>query len=99
MKNLKQMIHDWTAPPVVEKVETNSEEKQKKEPWVEVVSDGVDPIKGIHMKLDWNPEFVVYLRQHGYTGASEETVVGKWLVDLYKHISDQIEGQQRNEFE
>lgn len=100
LKGLKKALHEWTADEVqVEKVETNNKEKDSDEPWVEVVSDGIDPLKGLHMKLDWNDAFIVYLRNSGYTGAADETVVGKWLVDLYKHISDQLESQQRNAFE
>jgi hypothetical protein len=100
MPGIKELLHKWTAPEVqVEKVETNNKDKDGDEPWVEVVSDGLDPLKGLHMKLDWNDHFIVYLRTHGYTGASDETVVGKWLVDLYKHISDQLESTQRNAFE
>lgn len=96
---LMNAIHRWTAPPSVEKVDTKNADKEKNEPWVDIVSDGLDPIKGLHMKLDWNDAFIVYLRQNGYTGAADETVVGKWLVDLYRHISDQLESEQTNQFQ
>jgi hypothetical protein len=98
LNGIKKTLHDWTAPKV-QKVETNNAAKDSEEPWVEIVGEGLDPLKGLKIDLDWNQAFIVYLRTHGYTGAGDETVVGKWLVDLYKQISDDLEAPQRNKYE
>lgn len=53
----------------------------KREPWVNVVSMGVDPnqITQGFFELDWNDEFVKMLQNAGITGTSDEDVVNKWF--------------------
>ena len=51
----------------------------KKENHFSIVSDHIDPQRGIELKLDWDDDFIRYLRSHGYNGASDEIVVQKWL--------------------
>lgn len=59
-------------------------------PHVEIVGEVVDPKHGVKLELDWNPEFIEYLKQGGITGANEEQIVGKWLSMLYKNTADQL---------
>ena len=61
------------------------------EPWVEIRSAVVDPVKGIQIELDWNPAFVQYLKDNGMTGQDEETVVQKWLAFLYEDLVNRLE--------
>lgn len=59
--------------------EVNESIKQKKENHFSIVSDKIDPVRGIELKLDWDDDFIRYLRANGYHGASDEIVVQKWL--------------------
>ena len=62
------------------------------EPFVVVKSSKYDPLKGIHMELDWNTSFVKILRKNGYTGTTEEDVVSKWFASLSKQVADDMGG-------
>lgn len=59
------------------------------EPWVTILSIETDPDapSNGNIELDWNDEFVVYLQDHGYIGATEELVVDMWLGELCKNIA------------
>ena len=61
------------------------------EPWVEIKSAVVDPVKGIQIELDWNAAFVEYLRENGLTGQDDETIVQKWLAFLYEDLVNRLE--------
>jgi hypothetical protein len=69
------------------------------EPWVQIIGDSVDPDRGIKIELDWNPAFVTYLKNSGYSGTSDEAIVQKWLAHLYKHVIEKLSDTQTNEFE
>lgn len=73
--------------------------RNEKEPWVRVVGENIDPVKGIQIELDWNDAFVVYLRNNGYTGSSDEAIVQKWLAHLYKHLMEEMNPTQKSTFE
>lgn len=56
------------------------------EPWAKVISSDYDyeqGASGFSIELDWNEQFVVYLRMHGYVGDTAEKVVNHWLVDVW----------------
>lgn len=56
------------------------------EPWVSVLDTHVnkDNIRNGFFELDWNPEFIVQLKQAGYgfDGDPEEEIVDRWFRDL-----------------
>jgi hypothetical protein len=58
----------------------------KGEPWVAVLDTHVnkDNIRNGFFELDWNPEFIVQLKQAGYgfEGDPEEEIVDRWFRDL-----------------
>lgn len=56
--------------------------KKKTEPYVSVLEDHYDPEHGHKFKLDWNDEFVEYLKTNGYTGSTDEQIVEKWMQDI-----------------
>jgi hypothetical protein len=60
----------------------------KEEPKVDVLKFDFDPKnpKLGSIELDWNPEFVELLTQHGYFGNTEEEIVDKWLNDVCRTI-------------
>jgi len=61
------------------------------EPWVEIKSDRIDPIKGLVIELDWNDAFIQYLKDNGITGRDPETAVQKWIAMLYQNILGELE--------
>jgi len=92
--------YDELVKPGIKTVETTEKEKKNlEEPWVEVVACGIDPIKGLQYELDWNQAFITYLRNSGYNGAADETIVGKWMVDLWKQTSDELNPPTNNEYQ
>lgn len=61
------------------------------EPWVEIVGESIDPVKGIEIKLDWNQSFIKYLVENGIEGDDEEIIVQKWLALLYQNLFHKLE--------
>ena len=41
-------------------------------------------------ELDWNEEFVEFLKSHGYTGNRPEEIVDAWLMDVCKNIAGEV---------
>jgi len=68
----------------------NAAHKASSEPWVEVVGEKWDEVKGMEIKLDWNEAFIVRLRELGIAGKDDSTVVHKWLAMLYEDMSERI---------
>jgi hypothetical protein len=62
----------------------------KGEPWVAVLDTHVnkDNIRNGFFELDWNPEFVVQLKQAGYgfDGDPDEEIVDRWFRDLARNV-------------
>jgi hypothetical protein len=61
------------------------------QPEVKVIKmdfDPTDPRQG-SMELEWNDQFIQLLRQHGYTGDSEEALIDAWLNDICRNIIGQ----------
>jgi hypothetical protein len=60
------------------------------EPWVSVLDTHVnkDNIRNGFFELDWNPEFIVQLKQAGYgfDGDPEEEIVDRWFRDLARNM-------------
>jgi len=101
LKKIKKWLHDATK-------DTNAEQEQislsqdipePEEPKVELKAIVHDPDKGIRVDLDWNPEFVEYLRENGYPGTTDEAVVQLWLTHLHKEIIDDLKKEKTNDFE
>jgi hypothetical protein len=68
------------------------------EPWVNVVKAHVDPInpKSGYFELEWNPAFVLFLRQNGYKGMVPEEIVDEWFTDLCRNVG--MDGQAAGDF-
>ncbi|NBP57124.1 hypothetical protein EBU71_11445 [bacterium] len=60
------------------------------EPWVGVLDTHVnkDNIRNGFFELDWNPHFIVQLKQAGYgfDGDKEEDIVDRWFRDIVRNI-------------
>lgn len=63
---------------------------KKGEPWVAVLDTHVnkDNIRNGFFELDWNPEFIVQLKQagYGYDGDPDEEIVDRWFRDLARNM-------------
>ena len=58
----------------------------KNEPWAEIVNSGLDLDKGIegfYFEMDWNPQWIEFLRLHGYVGHTDDQLIEEWLADLF----------------
>lgn len=73
--------------------------KASAEPWVEIKGIVQDPARGIKIELDWNDAFVKYLRQNGYTGADDDTVIQRYIAVLSKQVADDMAEDMVNENE
>ena len=95
-ENLR-VLKDMETKAVVSTAEAQLAEKEAKagpkeratargEPYVAVLDTHVnkDNIRNGFFELDWNPEFIVQLKQAGYgfDGDPEEEIVDRWFRDL-----------------
>ena len=72
--------------------------KDSPEPWVNVIAAHVDPAdpKQGYFELEWNPAFVVFLRNSGYRGIAPEEIVDQWFTDLCRNVG--MDGQAAGDF-
>lgn len=61
------------------------------EPWIEVIGESIDPVRGIEIRLDWNDAFIQYLKENGITGKDEDVIVQKYVAFLYQDLIDKFE--------
>ena len=58
------------------------------EPWVGVLNSEfeatLDGSGGFSLEMDWNHEFIVYLKANGYSGDTESDIVDKWISDIWR---------------
>ena len=61
------------------------------EPYIKVLDTNVDPEnpKYGYFELDWNQHFVNNLKEHGFSGNTDEEVVDHWFSVLYNTIADE----------
>lgn len=44
----------------------------------------------VELALDWDDNFIKYLRRNGFDGTSEEQIIGSWLTIMYKDIAEKM---------
>lgn len=71
--------------------EADEAKRNGTEPWIEIKSADFDPVRGIHIELDWNVAFVQYLKDSGIKARDDETIVQKWLAFLYEDLIGRLE--------
>ncbi len=61
------------------------------EPYIKVLDTNVDPKnpKYGYFELDWNQHFVANLKEHGFSGNTDEEVVDHWFSVLCNTIADE----------
>lgn len=67
------------------------DKRNSTEPWIEVIGESIDPVRGIEIKLDWNDAFIQYLKENGITGKDEDTAVQKYITFLYQDLVEKLE--------
>jgi hypothetical protein len=61
------------------------------EPFIKVIKvdfEGGDPRKG-SFELEWNKEFIQWLRTAGYPGEKDENVVDLWFEEMCRNVANQ----------
>ena len=54
-------------------------------PWISVINDGIDHesgVNGFYFEFDWNDHWIKALREAGYVGTTEESLVQQWFQDI-----------------
>ena len=74
-----------------EKQQQYEDKRNSPEPWIEVIGESIDPIRGIEIRLDWNDAFIQYLKENGITGKDEDTAVQKYVAFLYQDLIEKFE--------
>ncbi len=76
-------------------IELNEYEKTlataKNERWVGVVGHTYDPdhgVDGFSFELDWNDQWIDFLRSHGYHGSTELQIVEQWFSDVSRTVAE-----------
>jgi predicted nuclease with TOPRIM domain len=60
------------------------------DPYIEIISDGFDPEKGIKINLDWNSAFIEHAKEHGLQGTTDYEIVRKYLAHMYLSMIEQM---------
>lgn len=50
----------------------------------------------IKIDMDWDEEFVNYLKRNGFTGATEEAIVHKYVATLYQGMVARQQAEGKN---
>lgn len=91
-----QTIKSWFVEPAVERVEPVIIPEQEVDE-VEEVIEGTgnltikamsydDETGKIKIDMDWDDEFVNYLKRNGFNGATDESIVHKYVATLYQNM-------------
>lgn len=75
------------------KLDQYEEKRNGTEPWIEIVGENIDPVRGIHLQLDWNDAFIQYLKENGISAKDEDAAIQKWLALLYHNLVNSLEQQ------
>lgn len=86
LEEAKQVVNMYRA-----RDEADEAKRNGTEPWIEIKSADFDPVRGIHIELDWNVAFVQYLKDSGIKARDDETIVQKWLAFLYEDLIGRLE--------
>lgn len=93
MATIFQAIKGWFVEPTPERVEPVIIPEEI----IEEVPEGTgnltikaithdDQTGKVTVDMDWDAEFVEYLKRNGFTGASEESIVHKYVATLFQNM-------------
>ncbi len=64
----------------------------KNEPWVGIVDNGFNTeegLNGLYFELDWNDQWVSFLKKNGYHGQSDDQIVEQWFSDVCRSQAEE----------
>ena len=64
--------------------------KDSPEPWMELVAISANEKGQIKIELEWNDAFVKQLRESGFTGPDDETVMQRYVAVLARDVADDM---------
>ena len=64
--------------------------KESPEPWMELVAISADERGQIKIELDWNGAFVQQLRENGFNGPDDETIMQRYVAVLAKDVAEDM---------
>lgn len=65
--------------------------KKSNEPWAGLSVSEVNKDGQVGLKLDWNDEFINYLKRNGINGQSEDDMMAIWFASLVKEWGEEID--------
>lgn len=69
--------------------------KKSNEPWAGLSVSEVDNENGrVGIELDWNEQFINYLRKNGINGHTDEDTMGIWFASLIKEMGSEISEEE-----
>ena len=92
----EEIVLAWEIDEEKKKIKTynakvREERMNSDDPWIEFLGDEYDEdTQQVNVKLDWNKAFVKVLRENGYSGASDETIINRYLKSLSESLADEI---------
>ncbi len=76
--------------------------RESNEPYIEIISEGIDSVGRLKIEFDWNKAFIMDLRKNGFEGNSEEEIVQKWFqaitrshLDIFLEEDDALAAQAK----
>jgi hypothetical protein len=74
--------------------------KHSGEPWVDFETRVVDKDGRVEVKMDWNEEFIDYLKKEGFKASSDEELVSIYFSSLVREAGEEwTEEQAKKHFE
>ena len=64
--------------------------KDSPEPWMELVAISANEKGQIKIELEWNDAFVKQLRENGFVGPDDETVMQRYVAVLARDVADDM---------
>ena len=55
------------------------------QPWVGIIDNGFESkegVNGLYFELDWNDQWVEFLKKNGYQGMTDDQIVEQWFSDV-----------------
>ena len=62
-----------------------------KSPWLEIISEGIEPDGRVRLEFDWNTAFIEHIREHGFVGHNEEECVKMYVEALTNKTMQDID--------
>lgn len=69
-----------------------ADEKLKEEPFLNLKGLVQQSDGKVKIELDWDDDFIQKLKQSGYTGADDNAIIQKYLLELTSLISEDMSG-------